>query len=166
MDRAKVIPSRTKAGQLISYVFSERFQLDGKLTMDQLRCNGVLEGIRICRRGYPNRLPFAQFIARYRLLQHNIGQAEEEEEPREAVQRLCSALGLGPDRFQVGRTKLFCRVGLVSELEARRRHRLEQLLTGLQAQIRWWRAQLEVKRRREEWLAKQNIIQEKMIKYI
>ena len=40
--------------------------------MDQLRCNGVLEGIRICRQGFPNRIPFQEFRQRYELLTPNV----------------------------------------------------------------------------------------------
>merc|ERR1711872_841685 len=39
--------------------------LDSALVMHQLTCNGVLEGIRICRRGFPNRTLYAEFRHRF-----------------------------------------------------------------------------------------------------
>lgn len=39
--------------------------MDPFLVLHQLRCNGVLEGIRICRKGFPNRILYAEFKQRY-----------------------------------------------------------------------------------------------------
>ena len=39
--------------------------IDSKLVMHQLTCNGVLEGIRICRKGFPNRMQYKEFRQRY-----------------------------------------------------------------------------------------------------
>lgn len=38
--------------------------VDAKLVMHQLTCNGVLEGIRICRKGFPNRMNYPDFKLR------------------------------------------------------------------------------------------------------
>uniref|UniRef100_A0A914IBU5 Myosin motor domain-containing protein n=1 Tax=Globodera rostochiensis TaxID=31243 RepID=A0A914IBU5_GLORO len=128
------------------------FVLDGALVMHQLRCNGVLEGIRICRQGYPNRIFYANFLARFRLL-HAPSAALITTNPRDAVQQLFAAVGIVPSRYQLGRSKVFCRVGLLSQLEALRRERLNDCVCKLQAWIRWARARKDCQRRREEWLS-------------
>jgi len=47
-------------------------KIDSQLVLEQLRCNGVLEGIRICRQGFPNRILFQEFRQRYELLTPNV----------------------------------------------------------------------------------------------
>jgi len=47
-------------------------KIDSHLVLEQLRCNGVLEGIRICRQGFPNRIFFQEFRQRYELLTPNV----------------------------------------------------------------------------------------------
>ena len=43
--------------------------MDAHLVMNQLTCNGVLEGIRICRKGFPNRMHYKDFKERWELAQ-------------------------------------------------------------------------------------------------
>lgn len=42
--------------------------MDNHLVIHQLRCNGVLEGIRICRKGFPSRILYADFKQRSPLI--------------------------------------------------------------------------------------------------
>ncbi|KAG7494832.1 myosin-7-like isoform X1 [Solea senegalensis] len=53
-----IIPNETKTPGI----------MDPFMVLHQLRCNGVLEGIRICRKGFPNRIFYAEFKQRYRIL--------------------------------------------------------------------------------------------------
>merc|ERR1712212_458219 len=53
-----IVPNETKSPGV----------LDSGLVMHQLTCNGVLEGIRICRKGFPNRIAYADFKHRYKIL--------------------------------------------------------------------------------------------------
>lgn len=88
-------------------------QLDSALVLDQLRCNGVLEGIRICRAGFPNRLPFADFRARYEVLSPKVippGFIDG----RQAAEKLLDSLSLTANQYRLGSSKVFFRAGVVS----------------------------------------------------
>ncbi|VDM92835.1 unnamed protein product, partial [Onchocerca ochengi] len=115
--------------------------IDPHLVIHQLRCNGVLEGIRICRQGYPNRMRFDEFIERYHILisDTDLGYG------RIAVQRICDTIDLDPALIQIGKTKVYCKVGVISELENRRKNHLNLLICGIQASIRWYLEQQHYK---------------------
>uniref|UniRef100_A0A3B4WBE6 Uncharacterized protein n=1 Tax=Seriola lalandi dorsalis TaxID=1841481 RepID=A0A3B4WBE6_SERLL len=57
-----LIPNETKTPGLM-----ENF-----LVIHQLRCNGVLEGIRICRKGFPSRILYGDFKQRYKVLNASV----------------------------------------------------------------------------------------------
>merc|ERR1719355_428706 len=40
-------------------------EVDNAMVVDQLRCAGVIEAIRISRAGFPARMPLAEFVQRF-----------------------------------------------------------------------------------------------------
>ena len=93
-------------------------QFSTPLVLDQLRCNGVLEGIRIARTGFPNRLLFAEFRARYEILCTNMPRGYLEGQA--ACKIMLEKLNLDKSWYRVGLTKCFFRAGVLAELEEQR----------------------------------------------
>ncbi|KAL9540466.1 hypothetical protein PS6_010752 [Mucor atramentarius] len=106
-------------------------EIQPQLVLHQLRCNGVLEGIRICRVGFPNRLLFEQFREQYKLLAPDL--IKNERDHRKACQMLLETSRLDANQFQIGRTKVFFKAGVLGELEEQRDLRLSEIATKIQA---------------------------------
>jgi len=117
-----IIPNETKTPGIIW----------GDLVLHQLRCNGVLEGIRICRKGFPSRMLFNDFRQRYQILAASAIPSGFID-GKVACEKLVGALQLEESEYRVGMTKVFFRAGIVGELEDMRDERLSKIISQFQA---------------------------------
>ncbi|EEB07343.1 myosin type-2 heavy chain 2 [Schizosaccharomyces japonicus yFS275] len=116
-----ILPNNKKSSHVI----------DKELVLHQLRCNGVLEGIRIARSGFPNRLFYTEFRSRYGILSNlrNIGFIE----PKTATSKLIEELNLDKHDYRLGSTKVFFKAGILANLEDRRNKVLQKVFTSVSA---------------------------------
>ncbi|GAB0197871.1 myosin-3-like [Grus japonensis] len=131
-----IMPNETKTPGL----------MDHKLVLHQLRCNGVLEGIRICRKGFPNKLLYGDFKQRYRLLNAGVIPEGQFIDSKKACEKLLSSIEIDHTQYKFGHTKVFFKAGLLGVLEEMRDDCLGQLITQTQALCRGYLRRLELKR--------------------
>ncbi|XP_066140648.1 myosin heavy chain, muscle isoform X44 [Euwallacea fornicatus] len=137
--------------------------IDSHLVMHQLTCNGVLEGIRICRKGFPNRMVYPDFKLRYMILAPATMAAEKE--AKEAARKCLEEIGLDPDSYRVGHTKVFFRAGVLGQMEELRDERLGKIVTWMQSWVRGYLSRKEFKKLQEQRLALQ-VCQRNLRKYL
>uniref|UniRef100_A0A7E4V522 Myosin head n=1 Tax=Panagrellus redivivus TaxID=6233 RepID=A0A7E4V522_PANRE len=130
-----IIPNEKKASGVI----------DASLVLNQLTCNGVLEGIRICRKGFPNRMMHKDFVTRYSILAAE--EARRSDDPKVAADGILGKLvqegNMQEEQFRIGHTKVFFKAGIVAHVEDLRDAKLNQLIARLQAQMRHYAAQVD-----------------------
>ncbi|GKB78958.1 myosin-17-like protein, partial [Tanacetum coccineum] len=107
--------------------------------IQQLRCGGVLEAIRISCAGYPTRRTFDEFLLRFGVLYPDVLDGNYDE--KVACQKLLDKMGL--KGYQIGKTKVFLRAGQMAELDARRAEVLGNAARIIQRQMRTYIARKE-----------------------
>ncbi|XP_058815413.1 myosin heavy chain, muscle isoform X3 [Topomyia yanbarensis] len=137
--------------------------IDAHLVMHQLTCNGVLEGIRICRKGFPNRMMYPDFKLRYLILAPAAMQAETE--GKKAAEKCFEAIGLDPDSYRIGHTKVFFRAGVLGQMEEFRDERLSKIMSWMQSWCRGYLSRKEFKKMQEQRVALE-IVQRNLRKYL
>lgn len=133
------------------------------LVLDQLRCNGVLEGIRIARLGFPNRLPFTEFVSRYALLASS-AYGKQSMDGRVQSGYIAESIGLDPACYKIGLTKIFFKAGVLAELEEQRDAYLHDVFTRVQASCHGYGTRRIVRKRLRQRAAKQ-VLQESAREY-
>ncbi|XP_016989388.1 myosin heavy chain, muscle isoform X8 [Drosophila rhopaloa] len=137
--------------------------VDAHLVMHQLTCNGVLEGIRICRKGFPNRMVYPDFKMRYMILAPAIMAAEKV--AKNAAGKCLEAVGLDPDMYRIGHTKVFFRAGVLGQMEEFRDERLGKIMSWMQAWARGYLSRKGFKKLQEQRVALK-VVQRNLRKYL
>uniref|UniRef100_A0A668SRE5 Myosin, heavy chain b n=1 Tax=Oreochromis aureus TaxID=47969 RepID=A0A668SRE5_OREAU len=121
-----LIPNETKTPGL----------MENALVIHQLRCNGVLEGIRICRKGFPSRILYGDFKQRYKVLNASVIPEGQFIDNKKASEKLLGSIDVDHTQYMFGHTKVFFKAGLLGTLEEMRDEKLAELVTMTQALCR------------------------------
>ncbi|XP_022251923.1 myosin heavy chain, muscle-like [Limulus polyphemus] len=138
-----IIPNETKSPGVI----------DSHLVMHQLTCNGVLEGIRICRKGFPNRMIYPDFKHRYTILAPNAVPKGAFVDAKHATEKVLEDIQLEANDYRLGHTKVFFRAGVLGRLEEMRDERLGKIISWLQSWVRWYQCKKTFKKLQEQRVA-------------
>merc|ERR1739848_380626 len=121
------------------------------LVMHQYQCNGVLAGIAICRKGYPNKMLYPEFKARYNILSAKL--VAKAKSDKSAAGAVLTAIKLDPEKFRLGHTKVFFRAGILGYMEEVREGRIGAVLAWLQAGARGKSSRMQFKKLQDQKLA-------------
>ncbi|CAE8602561.1 unnamed protein product [Polarella glacialis] len=123
-------------------------EVDNVMVLEQLRCAGVIEAIRISRAGFPARMPLGDFLQRFRLLaprnHKGLGQGGAVKDTSERTAACRALVGfLVPSTskgdaltYEVGRSRVYFKKGVLESLEERRALLLQAAATQITRCVR------------------------------
>jgi len=121
------------------------------LVMHQYQCNGVLAGIAICRKGFPNKMLYPEFKSRYNILA--AGAVAKAKNDKAAAKAVLDTIKLEAEKYRLGHTKVFFRAGILGYMEEVREDRIGSVLSWLQGQARGKASRLVFKKMQDQKLA-------------
>merc|ERR1712121_355737 len=121
------------------------------LVMHQYQCNGVLAGIAICRKGFPNKMLYPEFKARYNILA--AGAVAKAKNDKAAAGAVLELIKLDKEKYRLGHTKVFFRAGILGFMEETREDRIGCVLAWLQSGARGKSSRMQFKKLQDQKLA-------------
>merc|ERR1712240_176347 len=122
-----------------------------ELIMHQYQCNGVLAGIAICRKGFPNKMTYPEFKTRYNIIAAQL--VAKAKNDKVAANGLLEHIKLDKEKFRLGHTKVFFRAGILGFMEEVREDRIGQVLAWLQSGARGKASRMQFKKLQDQKLA-------------
>merc|ERR1719322_1503687 len=121
------------------------------LVMHQYQCNGVLAGIAICRAGFPNKLAYPEFKARYNILAAAaVAKAKNDKAAAGAVMDIVK---MDKEKYRLGHTKVFFRAGQLGKMEEIRENKIGSVLAWLQSGARGKASRMQFKKLQDQKMA-------------
>jgi len=125
--------------------------VEPSLVMHQYQCNGVLAGIAICRKGFPNKMMYPEFKSRYNILAAKaVAKAKNDKGAAGAV---LETIQLDKEKYRLGHTKVFFRAGILGFMEEVREDKIGSVLSWLQAGARGKASRMQFKKLQDQKLA-------------
>merc|ERR1719400_760668 len=125
--------------------------VEPELVMHQYKCIGVLAGIAICRKGFPNKMLYPEFKARYNILAAAaVAKAKNDKAAAGAVMTIVK---FDPEKYRLGHTKVFFRAGQLGKMEEIREDRIGAVLAWLQSGARGKASRMNFKKLQDQKLA-------------
>merc|ERR1711876_130532 len=121
------------------------------LVMHQYQCNGVLAGIAICRAGFPNKLAYPEFKARYNII--GASAVAKAKNDKAAAGAIMDIVKLDKEKFRLGHTKVFFRAGILGWMEEAREDKIGSVLSWLQSGARGKASRMQFKKLQDQKLA-------------
>ncbi|KAJ0094985.1 hypothetical protein Patl1_16409 [Pistacia atlantica] len=154
----------TTTPHFIRCIKPNNFQSPGSyeqgLVLQQLRCCGVLEVVRISRSGFPTRMSHQKFARRYGFL---LLESFASQDPLSVSVAILHQFNILPEMYQVGYTKLFFRTGQIGVLEDTRNRTLHGVLR-VQSCFRGHQARLYLKELRRGIVTLQSFVRGEKIR--